>query len=342
LSDIIFEVKNHIGHILLNCPQRLNAINSYMAALLQETLQKWAENSEIHAVIIQGAGQKAFCAGGDLKEIYTLFKSHQMDVLETFFLTEYLLSAFIARYPKPYIAFMNGITMGGGMGLAMHGSHRMVTENSLLAMPENRIGFFPDVGAAYFLNQCPGQLGLFLALTGYRLTPADALYSGLATGYIPQESISHAVQLLETTDLSREPYETIGELLNLPSGVSFETSLLKTYRSQIDALFSLSSVEEIMAAIGIQRDKFWYQILDCLEALCPLSLKITYRLMRWATRQPLHEVIKLEYHLSQKFLKDSTFLEGIRAVVIEKDNCPYWQPQKLEDVTNKMIEAYFA
>lgn len=337
----IFNVKNHVGHILLNRPNSLNSINHETAALLLGKLQEWATDSHVHAIVIQGAGNKVFSAGGDLKEIYTLQKNKDLKTLELFFTQEYLLNALIHNYPKPYISLMNGITMGGGMGLAVHGSHKVVTENSTLAMPENRIGLFPDVGAAYFLNQCPGHLGMFLALTGYYMSPEDAIFSGLATNYIPEKLIPTLISTLESSDLSKAPYESITDILESYTNFNLDRSILEQYRPQIDEIFSLRTVEEIMEELNAQKDKFWYQILDHMETLCPISLKVTHHLMKWAVRKPLMEVIKMDYHLSQQFLKHPNFQEGIRARLIDKDNTPRWQPESLPEVSKEIVEEYF-
>ncbi len=339
--DIVFSIKNSIGHILLNRPDALNCINYNMARLLYENLMEWAQSPDIHAVVVQGAGDKSFSAGGDLREVYALCKNDDQDTLKDFFQKEYLLSALVHNYPKPYIAIMDGITMGGGMGLAIHGSHRIVTEHSVLAMPENRIGFFPDVGSAYFLNQAPGYLGMFLALTGHRMTPEDAMFSGLATVYIPRDRIQTTLNALENADLSKNPYESVHEILESHMDLPSRESPLEKRRKEIDEIFSLGFVEEMMESLDAQKDKFWYQILDHLETLCPVSLKVTHRYMKWAARKPIMDIIKMDYHLSQEFLKHLNFTEGIRALIIDKDNTPHWQPGALSEVTKEMVDGYF-
>jgi enoyl-CoA hydratase/carnithine racemase len=335
------EVKAAIGWVMLNRPRALNALNLEMIRHLHQQLLSWRDDPQVHCVVIQSAHGKAFCSGGDLRSVYEARERKNNHFLETLFKEEYTLNHFIKTYPKPYIAFINGIAMGGGLGISVNGSHCVVTEKAVLAMPEVGIGYFPDVGASCFLNQTPGSLGLYLGLTGKTFNTADAVYSGIAPYYIPSDQLPLAVAAL--MEASSKSFESLNKVL-----MSFKTqelpmvSELQTKRELIDRCFSKATLEEILNSLREESDPFARDILSLILSRSPTSLYVTLGQLQRAKRWDFKKVMQSEYALSQVFLKGHDFFEGIRAAIIDKDRRPQWNPRQLESVDKKEIETYFA
>ncbi|MGI4851859.1 MAG: enoyl-CoA hydratase/isomerase family protein [Janthinobacterium lividum] len=339
-SPLLITVEQSVGRIVLNRPQALNAINREMVLEISKTLDQWSQDSAVQCVVLQGAGDKAFSAGGDLRQLYYAhYEGHQEEVLRLF-RYEYQLNDKIHRFPKPYITFFHGFGMGGGLGLSLHGSYRIVCEGTQLAMPEVNIGFFPDVGASYFLNQCPGSLGMYLALTGNRVSAADAIYTGLATHYINQKDYDAIYRdLTNQKIISKASVETILKNYNC----SIPPSALQNQQLDIDHLFGQDTLENIIAALHQESmtSIFARTCLEILQTKSPTSLKVTFAMMQKARDKPLYETLQMDFLLAQKFCLGSDFFEGIRAVIIDKDNQPDWQPKRLEDISEYVIEEYF-
>jgi enoyl-CoA hydratase len=324
-DDILFEVRGGLGLVTLNRPQALNAFTLDMYRRLDPVLRAWGADPAIAAVAIQGAGDRAFCAGGDIRAIYEAGRGIGPDpgLTRDFFREEYRLIRRVHRYVKPYIALMDGITMGGGAGMALNGRYRVATERTVFAMPENGIGLFPDVGATRFLNACPGRIGRYLGLTGARLGAADALYCGLATHFVPHERLDGLLEALEKGEdfagFAADPGEPP----------------LKARQAEIDRLFAPDTVEAIVAGLAEHTRK------SVLRG-SPTSLKIFLRQMDTGRDYDLDAALKLEFRISQHVMAGHDFYEGVRALIIDRDQKPQWQPAKLAEVDAAMVDAYFA
>ncbi len=331
-SDVLFEVKNRAGVITLNRPKALNALTLGMVREMHPQLDRWADDDRVHQIIIKAAGDKAFCAGGDIRALYDWGLARNRNFLD-FYREEYLLNTFIKRYPKPYIALINGIDMGGGVGVSIHGSHRVATEKLTFAMPETGIGLFPDVGGTYFLPRLPGELGMFMALTGARLKAPDALYAGLATHYVPSGRLTALEEALSSTD-------DVEEVLK---GFSAECdpSPLEELQGKIDKHFSKDSVEAIIASLKKEKSDWAAKQLEIMSTKSPTSQKIAYRQVRDGAKAGFEGCMKIEWRMVNRIYDGHDFFEGIRAVVVDKDNQPAWKPDVLEDVKEEDVNAYF-
>lgn len=334
--DILINIIGKAGVITLNRPKALNAMSVPMIETLAHTLQQWQTNPEIAFVLIQSNTSKAFCAGGDIRAVYGARLQDDFKFCDTIFRQEYRLNHLISTYPKPYIALINGICMGGGMGISVHGSHRVVTENAVLAMPETGIGYFPDVGASYFLNQCPGEIGTFLGIVGEKMTAADALYANLATHYVPSSSLDLLIQQLLKAGSAEQAIELIEK-----ANQSSPSSNLAQHQPLIDQCFKGDTVEEIMKSLEESGDSLAWDWLRILDKRSPTSLRVSLELLRRNQDKSLKEALAVEFRLSQRFARHYDFFEGIRAVLIDKDNMPHWLPRHLSQVTTEMVTAFF-
>jgi len=334
--DIYTLIEGKVGIVVLNRPQALNAFNMLMVEQCAEHLTRLQADDNIVAVAIRGAGHRAFCAGGDVRSLYEAKPQQRAALWDQLFRTEYRLNYTIHQFPKPYIAVIEGIAMGGGIGMSIHGSHRIVCETSLLAMPETAIGFFPDIGASYFLNRCPGALGTFLGLTGYRMNATDALYAGWATHYIPQKkhhSLWHQLQIASTT---ASIFESIEALHEMPPPLG-----LLAWQPIIDRCFSADTVAEIFHRLVQSPEPQARQWLGTLRKRSPTSLMVTLALLRRNRSLSLKEALAVEFRVSQRFLQSHDFFEGVRAVLVDKDQQPQWQPETIEEIDKSQIEHYF-
>jgi len=334
--DILSKVDGYAGVITLNRPKALNALSLPMIREITRLLMEWKDDPEVRSVIIQSSSDKAFCAGGDIRSVYEARLRGDNDHMVAIFQEEYLLNFMIYMYPKPYIALVDGIAMGGGLGISIHGSHRIVTERSVLAMPETNIGFFPDVGANYFLNRCPGEIGTFLGVLGESITAEDALYAGLATHRLASLDIPGIYQALTGAQSSAE----VDDILQDAAGGQ-SNCFLQTHRNLIDRCFSFNTVEEIFEALQGESNAIGRDWLKGTLKKSPTSLKLALALLRHTKGMPLREVLALDFQVSQHCVKHHDFFEGIRAVLIDKDQNPSWNPHHLGDVTPEMIKEYF-
>lgn len=319
--------------VTLNRPKALNALNIQMMRGMKEVLQKTQEDLHSHALVIQGAGPKAFCAGGDLRSVYDAICHQDEQFLHDIFATEYSANLRSHQFKKPHVACIQGYVMGGGMGASIHGSHRIVTDSTRLAMPETKIGYFPDVGASYFLNRCPGALGLYLGLTGVTIAASDALDAGWATHYIPQsffEVFCERIQEGQGVDEALQTYEA------QPSGGS-----LSKARHAIDTHFSKESLQGIFESLRSDADDFAQETLMLLKKRCPLSLHVTFQQLKACANKSFEACMHSEFHLSQVFVKTHDFKEGIRAVIIDKDHEPQWQHPSIHQVQDRDLYPFF-
>ena len=341
-GDILFDREGGVATVTLNRPQALNAFTLSMYRAFDPMLRAWANDPAVHAVLIRGAEGRAFCAGGDVRAIYEAGRGIAGDraLTATFFREEYELIRRIHRYPKPYIAIIDGITMGGGAGVSVNGRYRIATERTMLAMPETGIGLFPDVGATRFLNLCPGHVGRYLGLTGARLGPADALYCGFATHFVPRARVP---ALLAALERAAEIEETLAAFHVDPGAAP-----LAERRDGIDRCFDSDSVEAILdaltreAAAGGDDGEWASETRAGLLTKSPTSLKITLRQLIVGQGFDIEAALALEYRLTQHVMHGHDFYEGVRAALVDKDQKPRWRPAMLAAVTDAMIDAYFA
>ncbi len=341
--DIIFEEipgrEGNLGLITLNRPEVLNALNHNMFLMLDRQLTEWAVNDAIKAVVIRAAEGRAFCAGGDIRYAYERGLAKD-PTLPNFFRDEYRVDQQIYHYPKPYIALLDGITMGGGVGISIHGSHRVATPRFIFAMPETSIGFFPDVGATYFLPRLPGKIGTYLALTGTRVSHSDSFALGIVNHVVASESFPDILQLLADTPLHLHTDATITDLINQFS-MPVEKATVMDHLVEIDTCFSKSTMDDVMSALEHYPSAWCEQVVSVLSTKSPTSLKVTLRQMQEGVKMNFDECMQLELQLTKHFLHSHDFFEGVRAVIIDKDQSPKWKPAKLEEVTAADIEKFF-
>lgn len=339
-AEILFEEKGGIGLITLNRPMALNALTLGMIREMDPKLQAWEQDDSIKAVVIKGAGEKAFCAGGDVRAVWEAGREGG-NLTKEFFYEEYVLNRRIHTFPKPYVALLDGITMGGGVGLSVHGSHRIVSERLMFAMPETAIGLFPDVGGSWFLNKCPGESGMYLALTGARLKAADAMAVGIATEYVPSEQIEELELTLSSADWSAGDAQTIiDDIVASFAQDAGEAAIAENF-GVIDRCFGRDSVEEIVAALEDDGGDFAAETLKFLSKKSPTSMKLSFKQLREGRKLSFDDCMTMEYRLSQACMAGNDFYEGIRAVLVDKDHAPKWKPERLEDVSDASIDAAF-
>jgi enoyl-CoA hydratase len=332
MNDILFERAGRLGKITLNRPQALNALTHAMCVAMHAQLRAWAIDDGVKAILIRGAGDRAFCAGGDIRRLYDEGKAGGQYPYE-FYRDEYRLNAYIKAYPKPYVALMDGIVMGGGVGFSVHGTHRVVTERITFAMPETGIGLFPDVGGSFFLSRCPGMTGRYLALTGARIKAADALHVGVGDAYVPSAKLGE----LETA-LADGPVEAA------IAGVSGDAGVapLVPHRAAIDRCFAGNSVESIIAACEADESEFARQAAAVMRTKSPTSMKITLRQVTEGRALDFKDCMRMEYRMACACMAGYDFYEGVRAAVIDKDQKPQWNPPTLEAVSHVQVDGYFA
>lgn len=340
-NEVIFEEllgKNgNVGLITLNRQKALNALNHRMFIALDTQLEEWQNKKDIKAVVIQAAEGRAFCAGGDIRHAYDLKKANDSTIV-SFFRDEYRMNSRIHHYPKPYIALLNGITMGGGAGLSIHGSHRVGTEKLILSMPETAIGFYPDIGATYFLSRLPYKIGMYLGLTGARINDKDCFALGLTQFIVAEESLSKILTTLVETSLPNN--DAVTTVLKQFS-TSVPPSDLMKYKDEIEACFSRNTVEDIVHALENHSSDWCKQTADIIKTKSPTSLKVTLRALQEASKLNFDTCMKIELNITRHFVDGYDFFEGVRAVLIDKDQKPRWQPSKLSEVSEHDVDEYF-
>ena len=321
-QTVIARRDGRVGRIVLNRPQALNALDLAMIRACTRALTEWRDDPHVHGVVIEGAGDRAFCAGGDVRALrqYELDGEHHN--AETFFLEEYELNLMIATYPKPYVALIDGICMGGGIGLSVHAPYRVATEHAAFAMPETAIGFFPDIGATFFLPRLPGEIGTYLGLTGLRMQGADAVHAGLATHFTPRAelpALSHA--------LAEDGPAALGcHAAPLPA------FSLASQRAAIDRCFGADSMREIVQRLEASGDEWAARTLAALRAVSPSALCWTLEALRRGANLTLPQCQSAELALTRTTMRHPDFAEGVRAMVVDKDRKPRWQPARIEEV----------
>ncbi|XP_068715350.1 3-hydroxyisobutyryl-CoA hydrolase, mitochondrial-like isoform X1 [Montipora foliosa] len=340
-AEVLLEVKNKVGLITLNRPKALNALNLNMIRKICPVLQKWDVDSGVNLVVIKGTGDRAFCAGGDVRAVAEAGQKGD-DLTKLFFKEEYMLNYAIGTLKTPYVALINGITMGGGVGLSVHGRFRVATEKTLFAMPETAIGLFPDVGGGYVLPRMKGKLGVYLALTGHRLKGYDVKLAGVATHFVASEKLADLESSL--LGLSDPCLHSIQKVLNDYDKLCSEGHkefVLEKFTHQINSCFDKQTVEDILDALEKDGSEWALQQIEILNKMSPTSMKVTLRQLQEGSKLSLAECLKMEYRLTQRCMENSDFYEGIRAVLVDKDNCPKWKPSTLADVSKEKVDSYF-
>jgi len=336
-DDITFTEGSGLGRVLLNRPDALNTLTLGMCRRLLARLKNWQTDPKITSVIISGAGERAFCAGGD---VVGLYRARQSDgrLLRDLFQTEYRCNAQIKHFAKPYVALLDGFTMGGGAGVSIHGSHRVVTERTVFAMPETAIGLFPDVGATFFLPRLPGAMGMYLGLTGRRLNGADCVALDLAQALVPHIRLPDLTEALESTGGRAENVTDTIVGFSAPPG---EAPLLHE-RELIDHHFSKDSLAGIITSLTADQSAWAAAQLEVLAQSSPFALKVTFRQIRAGATLAFDDCIKLEWRLMSRMARGHDFYEGVRARLVDKDNRPRWQYAHHADVPDTSVDAVFA
>jgi enoyl-CoA hydratase len=339
--DIRFDRSGPLGVVTLDRPKALNALTYDMVVALDDRLAQWAVDPGVRAVLVESASPRAFCAGGDIRALAEAGRRGEALTRE-FYRREYQLNHRIKTYAKPYIALIDGVVMGGGVGISVHGSHRVVTERCHFAMPETGIGFFPDVGGSWFLPRCPGAIGTYLGLTGARLGAPDLRHCNLATHHLPSHRLVEVAPALAAADWSGDAHAVVSQTL-YRLAQSAGLPLLAARQAAIDRCFGANSIEEILARLAAERSDWAQETASTLGRKSPTSLKVTLHLLRrGAGLADFAAAMAVEYRLSQRFIAGHDFYEGVRAVIIDKDQAPRWQPATLVEVDDAMVEAYFA
>ncbi len=333
-NDIHIRRQGKAGRITLTRPKALNAMTYDMAMAIEKALDEWRDDDAVRLVLIDTEGERAFCAGGDIQELYDTGKAGNFEFGRKFWADEYRLNAKIANYTKPYVAAMNGIVMGGGVGISAHGSHRIVTENTMFAMPECGIGLVPDVGGSLMLAQGSGHMGEYLAATGARLGAADTITSGFADTFVPHEHLETLVASLEASgDVS-----AIAEYVATP-----EPGFLLEHRDVINRCCAGASAASIADALEAEGTGWAGKQAKLMRRNCPLSIACSIEIIRRVRENPsIESALIHEYRFTYRSMSDGEFLEGIRAQIIDKDRNPQWKLARLEDVTTGHIDTMLA
>jgi enoyl-CoA hydratase len=348
-DEILISRQGGLATLTINRPQALNALTIDNYRRFDPALRTWAADPSVHAVVVRGAGDRAFCAGGDVRAVYESGRGigGDPDLPAVFFREEYTLIRAIHRFPKPYIAIIDGITMGGGAGISVNGAYRVATERTLFAMPETGIGLFPDVGATRFLNRCPGHVGRYLGLTGARLTAADALYCGLATHAIDSDHIEALLGELSQASWRPEREREVVEACFARFAVKPGAETLEALQPAIDRCFAGDCVEAILDALEAEAAgggayvDWAEETRTALLTKSPTSLNITFRQLNIGQEYDVDAALTLEYRLTQHVMAGDDFYEGVRAMLIDRDRKPQWRPATLAEITDSMIDTYF-
>jgi enoyl-CoA hydratase len=334
-DDVLISIEGGVGRIRLNRPKAIHALNTQMCQAMSAALLEWRDDPAVDVVVIDHAEGRGFCAGGD---VVMIARSGNEDGTEAkqFFFAEYRLNHLLFTYPKPTVAIMDGITMGGGVGISQPCEFRIATENTRLAMPETGIGLFPDVGGGWYLPRLPGRVGEFMALTGARLDGAECQYLGLATHYVEQAALPDMIERIGNAP--QRVQGAIGAFTTPPPEAKIEQNL-----PQISKLFASDSLEETLVALEEDESDWAHSELATLKSKSPLSCKVSLRLLaEGAGRASFEDEMRAEYALAGRIVRTHDFREGVRALLIDKDNSPQWDPATPEEVTDEMLDVLFA
>lgn len=335
--EVLVRRSGRLGHLILNRPKALNSLTHGMVKTIKATLETWKDDASVATVLVSGAGEKGLCAGGDIVSVYRSITEGRPEDGDVFFADEYAMNSLIADYPKPYVAFMDGIVLGGGVGVSAHGSHRIVTERTRLGMPETGIGFFPDVGGSWLLARTPANIGLHMGLTSGHITGSDALVAGFADHFVPSERLAALAGALESTGAD----EAIAAVAMAAGDIP--PAPLAQQRHWIEDSYSADTAEEIVAALQADGSPEAAAAAEAILAKCPTSVKITVEHVRGAAQaRSVQEVLAADYRLTYHLLRAHNFPEGIRALLVDKDRDPHWDPATLEEVSAEHVAALSA
>ena len=334
-EEVLFTRRGKSGVMTLNRPEALNALTLNMVRLIKPVLSEWAMDASIDYVVIEGAGEKGFCAGGDIRALHDWGKAGAPEATG-FYREEYQLNHQIKTFPKPYIALIDGITMGGGVGIALPCKYRVVTENTRFAMPESGIGLFPDVGGGWHLSRLGGRLGQFLALTGARLDGAECVWAGIATHYLPAEKLAEAkARIIEHPD-------RIGGILSELSTTA-PPARLEENAALIKKHFASDRYEDILASLEADDSEWAAKELATLRGKSPQTCKVALRQLSESEKlESFADNMRMEYRIASRVLTRPDFAEGVRAVIVDKTNDPQWNPARPEDVSEELLDSIFA
>lgn len=344
-SDILFEVNNGIGFIKLNRPKKLNALSYDMIKRLYEQLLKWKDDDNVAIVLLEGEGEKALCSGGDVVHLHEKRYSNIEEYAFGFFYTEYCMNMLIFSYPKPILSYMTGYVMGGGVGICFGTSHRIITEKTKWGMPEMNIGLYPDVGGSYFLNKMPGHTGRYLALTSNIIGPEDVLHIGAADYYIDSSSWESLRQdIVKKSWIINSAKDELNSVISKYSKKPTITAPITEIEEKINHHFGFDSMEKIVSSLKESSDKGdnWAKnVINTILKKSPTSLKVTLKQLIKGKKQTMKECFKMELEMSMNFMHYDDFFEGVRAVLVDKDRNPKWEPPTLEEVKNEVVDAFF-
>lgn len=334
--EILFARRGTAGVVTLNRPKALNAVTLNMVRLMMAQLKEWSADPSVTRVVVTAAGGRAFSAGGDIRALHDLGLSGRHAEMLPFWREEYVLNAFIKRYPKPYVSLIDGICMGGGVGISVHGSHRVAGDKFLFAMPEVGIGFFPDIGATWFLPRMPGELGAYVALTGERLGSADSVTSSIATHRVPSQRFQELADALCGATSVDALLGAFAEPTEAP---------ITAKRPAIDRLFKSDSIEDILSALDAEQGadaEFARATAATIRTKSPTSLKLALAQVRVGKALSFDACMQTEFRIVSRIIHGHDFYEGVRAVIVDKDNKPRWKPSALAEVAPQDIARHFA
>lgn len=340
-AETLFTERGGMGHIVLNRPHVLNALAPAQFIELNRRLAAWERDDSIRMVLIEGAGERAFSAGGDIRAAWDARVRGDDGFTRAIFREEYRMDRRIHHYGKPYVALMDGIVMGGGAGASVNGRFRIATERTLFAMPETAIGFFPDVGATHFLSRCPGRIGLYLGMTGTRLGPADALWAGIATHYVPAAELGALKEALAGAAGAGDPLAAIEDVL-ATSHRDPGPAPLAERAGAVERCFAAGTPAEVAALLGEERGTWAAQALASFAANSPTAIAVSFRQLVAGKTLCFDDAIRQEFRLACSFVAGDEFYEGIRALVIDKDRAPRWQPASFADIEPSVLDRLFA
>lgn len=350
-ATVLADVRNHIGHLTLNRPAGLNALDLQMVRALTRQLALWAEDDGVYAVVLRGAGDKAFCAGGDIRALYEAWQDNASGpegepAHRVFFAEEYALDLAIHRYRKPIVALMDGLVLGGGMGLAQGAELRVVTERSRLGMPEVAIGYFPDVGASHFLSRLPGEIGTYLGVSGVQIGAADALYCGLADWAMDSTMLGRLDHMLDHLKWKSTPLKDLQGAMARLGRQHLPSPPLEALRPAIDHFFArpdIASIIEQLQQVTVADTHQWaLDIVNRMLGHSPLSMAVTLEMLRRGRHLSLPACFEMELHLNRHWFERCDFLEGVRALIIDKDKKPRWKHARPQDVGPAQVQGFFS
>lgn len=334
MADITTRIENHTGVITLERPQALNALTFEMCEVIDKSLHEWAENEHVKQVILSAEGDKSFCAGGDVAALYHLGKAGKIAEINSFWRAEYRMNSFIAHYPKPIIAMMQGYVMGGGVGIGCHASHRVICETTKLAMPECAIGLIPDVGGSHLLARTEGHIGEYMGITGARILPADILKTNFADMHITQDKWQQIIQDI----IAQDDINILKQAASTPEG----SSVLAANMAEINQLFGAKDHFEFAHLLSIADSPFTDSVKKAMSRGSPISMASIFTLIREVRNAgTVDAALDWEYRFTSRAIEDADFLEGVRAVLVDKDHAPSWQIDGIENVPSPKIEALF-